>query len=290
MKQSSAQKPKERNRELLKNYHSITKSDSYYKILLSQIQTHNIIAKAAFDLNTSPCLLLRYFLTKHIEKTSSNQPGQIPSMVTKIIQESYNDSISFYDNNENPKKKLNDNSIIGTSIMHNSGSFLNQNENKNSSDCKIAATNKVFLPDSYRKNIKNCVIMDHSAFSPKFIQRNMISGLKGEERLLDYLKLKGFAYYTDEELKVYREHKKPDCLLKFPVMIEGRIINWFESKNMFGDLGIFKKHLGEQLISYINRYGDGMVIYWMGFDIDEDTHENIIVKCDVGFDLQTIEI
>jgi hypothetical protein len=42
------------------------------------------------------------------------------------------------------------------------------------------------------------------------------------------------------------------------------VINWIDSKGMFADEETFEEN-HEQLKSYVNRYGAGMVIYWHGY-------------------------
>ncbi len=44
-----------------------------------------------------------------------------------------------------------------------------------------------------------------------------------------------------------------------------RVVNWIESKALFGDEELHARYLVEQLHPYWNRYGPGMVIYWHGF-------------------------
>ena len=42
------------------------------------------------------------------------------------------------------------------------------------------------------------------------------------------------------------------------------VVNWIDSKGMFADEETFNENY-EQLKSYVNRYGSGMVIYWHGY-------------------------
>ena len=43
------------------------------------------------------------------------------------------------------------------------------------------------------------------------------------------------------------------------------VVNWIDSKAMFGDPTTFETEHLPQLMGYVNRYGPGMVIYWFGF-------------------------
>ena len=75
--------------------------------------------------------------------------------------------------------------------------------------------------------------------------------------------------------------KTPDFKLVIPFAYQGHVINWIESKALFGDEERHKDHLKGQLWSYWNRYGPGMVIYWFGFidDLDNNRDKGIVV-CD----------
>ena len=80
----------------------------------------------------------------------------------------------------------------------------------------------------------------------------------------------------------YRYDKTPDIKLDVPFAFNGHVINWIESKALFGDDDHHKNYEREQLWSYWNRYGPGMVIYWFGFidDLDNNRDRGIIVSED----------
>lgn len=68
--------------------------------------------------------------------------------------------------------------------------------------------------------------------------------------------------------------KTPDVCLRVPIGVlpslpplsssSPRVINWIDSKAMFGDPATHRANL-EQLQGYVNRFGPGMVVYWKGY-------------------------
>ncbi|XP_046461243.1 CDAN1-interacting nuclease 1-like isoform X1 [Daphnia pulex] len=66
--------------------------------------------------------------------------------------------------------------------------------------------------------------------------------------------------------------------LKFCIAVDGQVINWIESKALFGDEEVHRGYLKDQLYSYWNRFGPGLVIYWFGYVEDlEKIHQNRII-------------
>ena len=63
--------------------------------------------------------------------------------------------------------------------------------------------------------------------------------------------------------------KTPDVLLDVPFATkDGAIVNWIESKALFGSDENHDKYLVDQLNAYWNRFGSGLVIYWFGYISD----------------------
>lgn len=104
--------------------------------------------------------------------------------------------------------------------------------------------------------------------------------------------------------------------------MNGKVVNWIESKAMFGDSVRHKKYLKNQLWSYWNRsvcsssascvcivslissyycyvlytvvvyrFGPGLVIYWFGYvdDLEDNSSKGILVSDDFPEDFTLME-
>ncbi|XP_008550389.1 CDAN1-interacting nuclease 1 isoform X1 [Microplitis demolitor] len=104
-------------------------------------------------------------------------------------------------------------------------------------------------------------------------------GNEYELKLQQYLNECNAAYSTEDDLRERGYDKTPDVKLEIPLAVNGFIINWIESKGRFGSPDIHKTHVKEQFLSYWNRFGPGLVIYWFGFvdNIVEPSEEKFII-------------
>jgi len=98
----------------------------------------------------------------------------------------------------------------------------------------------------------------------------------------------GLSYRDEHELRAKGYDKTPDIKLDIPFAYNGHVINWIESKALFGDEENHKDYLNQQLWSYWNRYGSGMVIYWFGFieELDNNRDKGIIVCDNIPTDIE----
>jgi hypothetical protein len=91
-------------------------------------------------------------------------------------------------------------------------------------------------------------------------------GAEHEKRLGKWLKKHGYKFWTEEERA--GEEKTPDFLLKTSGKFKGKTVHWFESKGFFGDVVELKRNYDKQLKHYVELYGPGVVVYWLGFIVD----------------------
>ena len=55
------------------------------------------------------------------------------------------------------------------------------------------------------------------------------------------------------------------ALQDVPILVRGRVVHWIDSKASFGDILVHETQGLKQFGGYVNRFGPGLVIYWMGF-------------------------
>lgn len=156
-----------------------------------------------------------------------------------------------------------------------------------------------WYPEAEDKQIKqfviNSALIDHPILATEIWLANLKDnnygfssnciksaiGLGFESKAKKKLEGLGISYQDEHELRAKGYDKTPDFKLVIPFAYQGHVINWIESKALFGDEEKHNGYLKEQLWSYWNRYGPGMVIYWFGFidEIDNNRDKGIVV-CD----------
>lgn len=125
--------------------------------------------------------------------------------------------------------------------------------------------NPHLIPDTcLGGNARICVFSDNQEGPiPDFIRRCL-----GEEYELKTKQMAteaGLIFVDEENLRRIGFDKTPDLKLALPCLYKGSVVNWIESKALFGDIRTHKRYLQQQLTSYLNRFGPGIVIYWFGF-------------------------
>eukprot|EP00977_Amphora_coffeiformis_P026952 scaffold31831_cov168-Amphora_coffeaeformis.AAC.3 len=106
------------------------------------------------------------------------------------------------------------------------------------------------------------------------VARRMV-GVEFEVVLEKQLSSIGIPFESEAHLRSRGTSRTPDVLLRTPVAIPFRphnqdeeetwkIINWIDSKALFGDVNTHQQSVVPQAESYLHRFGPGLILYWFG--------------------------
>jgi len=118
-------------------------------------------------------------------------------------------------------------------------------------------------------------------------------GNEYEIRLRQELQDANVVFLHEDDLRTRGYDKTPDIKLEIPVAIDGQVINWIESKALFGDEENHRGYLKDQLYSYWNRFGPGLVIYWFGYVEElENLHQDrtILIRDSLPTNLERMDL
>ncbi|CAM9409903.1 unnamed protein product [Pylaiella littoralis] len=123
--------------------------------------------------------------------------------------------------------------------------------------------------DRLRREVEDCMSEDKD-YSPYLDRVRRGLGAEYEFILQQKLRARGVAFESESDLREKGAYKTPDMLLQVPMAVKGPsnewvVVSWVDSKAMFGDELTYVHEHQSQLLSYVNRYGPGLVIYWFGF-------------------------
>ncbi|XP_074034375.1 CDAN1-interacting nuclease 1 [Leptinotarsa decemlineata] len=148
--------------------------------------------------------------------------------------------------------------------------YFENNESSGSSDQVTLNVNSylrdtTLIPDmNLASEIFLCTLYDN-IYSPLTETMRSSVGQQYEVKLCREVTKLGLGFRDEEHLRKHGYDKTPDCKLEVPVMIDGLVVNWIESKALFGDEDVHKDYMKNQYLSYWNRFGPGLVIYWFGY-------------------------
>lgn len=140
--------------------------------------------------------------------------------------------------------------------------------------------NTFMIPDSdLAYEVFLCTVFDN-LYSPLTDAMKMSLGQEYEIRLHKEAVHLGLAFRDEEYLRKYGYDKTPDLKLEVPVAVDGFVINWIESKALFADEEVHRDYMKNQYLSYWNRFGPGLVIYWFGYlqTIVEPSNKRFIIR------------
>ncbi|XP_055904329.1 CDAN1-interacting nuclease 1 [Eupeodes corollae] len=118
-------------------------------------------------------------------------------------------------------------------------------------------------------NVRQCTLSDNQEGPVVDIRRRCL-GEEYEVKLKKMATDAKMAFFDENDLRRTGFDKTPDLKLVLPCLYKGCVVNWIESKALFGDAKTHRRYLYSQLSSYSNRFGPGIVIYWFGY------HEEIV--------------
>ncbi|XP_017955239.1 uncharacterized protein C15orf41 homolog [Drosophila navojoa] len=113
-------------------------------------------------------------------------------------------------------------------------------------------------------NVQQCLYSDNQEGPITDLRRRMI-GEEYELKLKQLANAAGIFFYDERDLRRMGYDKTPDIKVILPFLYKGHIVNWIESKANFGDPKSHKWNIQQQLLSYCNRFGPGIIIYWFGY-------------------------
>lgn len=102
-------------------------------------------------------------------------------------------------------------------------------------------------------NVLNCVFND-TFDGPLIDLKRQAIGEDYEVRLKKFASDAGLEFHDEVHLRRYGYDKTPDLKLAVPCLFKGKVINWIESKALFGDMSSHRQYVNDQLASYGNRY------------------------------------
>ncbi|XP_072032015.1 CDAN1-interacting nuclease 1-like [Amphiura filiformis] len=133
--------------------------------------------------------------------------------------------------------------------------------------------------------VEQCILMD-TTYGPVVESIKHSVGNEYEFLLKIRLQQNNLEFLGEEDMRKKGYDKTPDIKLNVPIAVNGRIVNWIESKASFGDTHSHSQYMKDQFWSYVNRFGSGMVIYWFGFiqELDVTSEDGIMLAHDFPHD------
>ncbi len=129
--------------------------------------------------------------------------------------------------------------------------------------------------------VQQCSLVD-SSYGPVVDSIKHSIGEELEVHLKKTLQDHHLAFLDEDDMRKKGYDKTPDIKLQVPIAVGGRVVNWIESKALFGDDHSHENYMKDQLWSYVNRFGSGLVIYWFGFieELATSSEQGIIIAND----------
>ncbi len=120
-----------------------------------------------------------------------------------------------------------------------------------------------------RREVEECIALDGD-FSPGADRVARSVGADYERELCLRLRALGVPFEDEETLRARGLPKTPDVRLLVPLGLLGadgkqHLVNWIDSKAMYGTRETYLTEVLPQVTRYMNRFGPGCVVFWYGF-------------------------
>jgi len=142
-------------------------------------------------------------------------------------------------------------------------SFIFQNKFSRKKFKKYLKNPDLIEEERIRDEMKK-VIEEDIVYSPKYILLQKENGIRCEKEIENWLLERNIRFITEKDARYENFRKTPDFLLMTPFSVGGFEARWIESKAGFGDLIQFKENFRDQLRSYVQLFGSGIIVYWVG--------------------------
>ncbi|KAG8194581.1 hypothetical protein JTE90_013319 [Oedothorax gibbosus] len=268
-------------KQIIEKYRQIKKRDCFAELsasfpdvplgtLISIVaQEHQRKVKKTYYFHAAPHKIADYY-QRYLQKVEKSKRGcgfllQIadevdlsPALMAKLILDHHYNTILVQNSKEDNKVAESISKVKISELLRNT--FLIQ-------DKQLAA------------EVRMCILADRFYGSISDVIRNCI-GQEHEIKLKEELTQLGFSFLDENQLRDKGYDKTPDIKLDIPIVVDGHIINWIESKASFGDEERHKEYLRDQYWSYCNRFGPGLVIYWSGYieELNNCKEQGIVIS------------
>lgn len=172
--------------------------------------------------------------------------------------------------------------IVEGLLKTNSIEIIENNETKDKAKLTISniiRDNHLLKDGRLGTEIMECCAIDED-YGPIIDTIKNLSGSEHEMKLEAILKEKGIAFIKESELREKGYDKTPDFKLELPIFLNksGRVISWIDSKGTFGDETSHSEYYETQFKFYLNRFGSGLVIYWLGYVKELENKNNSMIN------------
>ncbi|XP_011134909.1 uncharacterized protein C15orf41 homolog [Harpegnathos saltator] len=167
--------------------------------------------------------------------------------------------------------------LLARNVLERYCMFENANASKNLIT-KLFKDTTLIRDKDLAYEIYLCLLYD-DLYGPIADAMGICIGQEYEIKLENSLIQRNIAFRNEEHLRLRGYDKTPDIKLEVPIAVNGCLINWIESKARFGNAEVHQKYMKEQFLSYWNRFGSGLVIYWFGFleTLNKSTEKRFII-------------